>query len=346
MHLTVAELAEKLGIQVEGNASSPVTGIAGIGEAASGDLTFCAHGKYADLVPRSAAAAVIVPTDFKGHSSAALLRSDDPYASFVQVLQFLRPRTARPAGIHPTALVASSVSIGKGVSVGPLCVVEEDVVLADEVTLAPGVFVGSKSRIGKGSYIFSNVTVREDVMLGERVIIHSGSVIGSDGFGYLSRENGHEKVPQVGSVIIEDDVEIGSNSAIDRGTLGATRIARGAKIDNLVHIGHNVTVGEDSMVIAQVGISGSTTIGNRTIIGGQAGVGGHITVGDGAMVGGQAAVTKSVPENARVSGYPAMDHNRARRLNAYYRKLPDLFAQLKRLEQRVRELEEEREEVL
>ncbi len=346
MQLTVGDLAKELGLPVEGDSSLPINGIAGIEEAASGDLTFCAQSKYAGLVPRINAVAVIVPMDFKDGSSAALLRSEDPYASFVQALLLFRPRTARPSGVHPTALVASSASIGKSVSVGPLCVVEEDVVLSDGVTLAPGVFVGSKSTVGRDSYIFANVTVREDVILGERVIIHSGSVIGSDGFGYLSRESGHHKVPQVGIVIIEDDVEIGSNVSIDRGTLGATRIARGAKIDNLVHIGHNVTVGEESMVVAQVGISGSTSVGSRTILGGQAGVGGHLTVGDGAMVGGQAGVTKSVPENARVSGYPAMAHDRARRLNAYYRRLPDLFAQLKRLEERVRELEGEREKIL
>jgi UDP-3-O-[3-hydroxymyristoyl] glucosamine N-acyltransferase len=172
-------------------------------------------------------------------------------------------------------------------------------------------------------------------------VVHAGTVLGSDGFGYARREGGYEKIPQVGTVVVEDDVEIGANVAVDRATMGVTRIGRGVKIDNLVHIAHNVSVGENTLLVAQVGISGSTQVGQDVTLAGQAGVMGHIRIGDRAMVGAQAGVTKDVPAGARVSGYPAMEHDRARRLNAYVRRLPDLFATLKRLEERVRELESE-----
>jgi UDP-3-O-[3-hydroxymyristoyl] glucosamine N-acyltransferase len=206
--------------------------------------------------------------------------------------------------------------------------------------------VGAEAEIGEGSYLFPNVTVLHRVRLGKRVIVHASSVIGSDGFGYLQREGLHEKIPQLGTVVVDDDVEIGANVAIDRATLGETRIGKGVKIDNLVHIAHNVTVGDGTLVIAQVGISGSTQIGTSVTIAGQAGVAGHIKVGDGATIGAQAGVTKPVAAGERVSGYPAMDHERARRLNAYYRRLPGLYDQIQALEERVRELERERERVL
>jgi UDP-3-O-[3-hydroxymyristoyl] glucosamine N-acyltransferase len=185
------------------------------------------------------------------------------------------------------------------------------------------------------------VTVLHEIEIGERVVLHSGVVVGSDGFGYLTKDGVHEKVPQVGTVVVEDDVEIGANAAIDRGTLGATRIGRGVKIDNLVHIAHNVTVGEHSLLIAQVGISGSTRIGHHAVLAGQVGVAGHVEIGDGAMVGAQAGVSKSVPAGTKVSGYPAMEHDRARRLNAYYRRLPRMQQRIRELEERLERLEQQ-----
>jgi UDP-3-O-[3-hydroxymyristoyl] glucosamine N-acyltransferase len=347
MQLTVGDIAEKLGATVEGDALTPVSGVAGIADAGTGDITFCAHPRLAELIPKSPASVIIVDGTYTGPSLAALVRVDDPYAGFLKVLKLFRADTPeRPPGVHPTAIVDPSARLGSDVSVGALCVVEDEVVLENGVTLSPGVFVGARGRIAEGCYLYPNVTIREGVDIGKRVIIHAGTVIGSDGFGYLSRSDCHEKVPQVGTVIVEDDVEIGANVAIDRGTLGATRIGRGVKIDNLVHIAHNVTVGEDTLLVAQVGISGSTQIGRKATLAGQAGVVGHIRIGDGAQIGAQAGVTKSIPDHTRVSGYPAMEHDRARRLNAYYRKLPGLFEQIKVLEDRVRELEAEREKIL
>lgn len=341
MNLTAGEIAESIGATFEGEASTLVTGMAGITEAGPGDITFCANSKYSQLVPRSLAAAVIVRPDYSGGSTAALLRLEDPYAGFNQVLRMFKGETVRrPEGIHPTALVHPSVRMGSAVSIGPLCVLEEDAEIGDGAVLSPGVFVGARTRIGDGCYLYPNVVLREEVSLGKRVIIHAGSVIGSDGFGYVSGEQGHEKVPQVGTVIVEDDVEIGANVTIDRGTLQATRIGRGVKIDNLVHVAHNVSIGADTVVVAQVGISGSTQIGSKVTLGGQVGIVGHLQIGDRVQIGAQAGVTKSIPPDSRVSGYPAMDHDRARRLNAYYRKLPSLFDEIKLLKERMQELED------
>ena len=343
MQFSLGDIARRLGADLEGNPEIPVDGVSGITDAGPGQITFLANPKYAAEVPGTRASAVIVPRDYGGGSAAALIRADDPYVGFIQVLRmFSEGSRERPAGVHPTAVVDPTARLGPGVSVGALCVVEAGAVLGEGVVLAPGVFVGRDSVLGDGSYLYPNVTVREDVILGKRVTVHCGTVLGSDGFGYVRHNDHHEKIPQLGSVVIGDDVEIGANVAVDRATMGATRIGSGVKIDNLVHVAHNVVIGENTLLVAQVGISGSTQVGKDVTVAGQAGLAGHITIGDRAMVGAQAGVTKSVAADARVSGYPAMEHDRARRLNAYTRKLPALFEQLKDMEKRIREMEEER----
>jgi UDP-3-O-[3-hydroxymyristoyl] glucosamine N-acyltransferase len=340
MEFKAGDIAGRIGATVTGDPERTVTGVAAVQDAAPGDLTFCAKPRYHPQVAATRAAAVIVGEDYAGTSPAVLLRVADPYRAFLSLLPlFVSEVPERPRGVHPTALVESGARLGQDVSVGALCVVEADAEIGDGVTLAPGVFVGEGARIGPGCYLYPNVTVRERVVLGNHVIVHSGTVLGSDGFGYVSDASGHHKVPQVGTVVVEDDVEIGANVAVDRGTLGETRIGRGAKIDNLVHIAHNVTVGENTLVVAQVGISGSTQVGKDVTLAGQAGLVGHIRIGDGAMVGAQAGVTKDVPAHSRVSGYPAMEHDRARRLNALVRRLPELIAEVKRLEARLAALE-------
>jgi UDP-3-O-[3-hydroxymyristoyl] glucosamine N-acyltransferase len=241
--------------------------------------------------------------------------------------------------VHPTALIDPAARLGRDVTVGPFCVVEAEASLGDRTVLWPGVFVGRGTVVGTDGVLHANVVLRENVTLGCRVTVHAGSVIGSDGFGYVPVGDRHEKIPQVGTVEVGDDVEIGANVAVDRGTMGPTRIARGVKIDNLVHIAHNVSVGENSILVAQVGVSGSTQVGRDVTLAGQAGLVGHIRIGDGAMVGAQAGVTKSVPANTKVSGYPAMEHDRSRRLTAFTRRLPSMFDRLRELEDRVRALE-------
>lgn len=347
MQRTVQEIADQLGLAVVGDGGARVTGFAGIREAGPNDITFCADPKFEPLVPASAAAAVLVRPGFSIPSKACLLRAEDPYFSFIQVLRMFQTEAlSRPEGVHPSAVIHPEAKLGEGVSIGPMCVVEAGAVLGARSVLVAGVYVGEDAVMGEDCLMFPNVTLRERIQLGNRVMVHSGSVLGSDGFGYLFRDRCHEKIPQMGTVIVEDDVEIGSNVAVDRGTLGATRIRRGVKIDNLVHIAHNVVIGEDALLVAQVGVSGSTTIGPRSVLAGQAGIVGHIEVGEGSQVGAQAGVTKSVPPRSRVSGYPAMEHDRARKLIAYYRRLPAIVDKIKRLEDRVRELEQDREKVL
>jgi len=347
MQMKVGEIATLVEATLIGDPEAVVTGVAAIADAGPGDVTFCAQAKYAALVPDSEAAAVLIPNGYTAKSRAALLSVSDPYHAFLRIARaFQAELPPRPQGVHPRAVVDPSARLGEKVSIGACAVVENNAVIGDGAIVCPGAFVGADAVIGDGSYLFPNVIVLHAVRLGKRVIVHAGTVIGSDGFGYLQRDGLHEKVPQLGTVVVDDDVEIGANVAIDRGTLGETRIGKGVKIDNLVHIAHNVTVGDGTLVIAQVGISGSTQIGSGVTIAGQAGVAGHIKVGDGATIGAQAGVTKPVAPGDRVSGYPAMDHERARRLNAYYRRLPGLYEQLQALEDRVRELERERERVL
>ncbi len=340
MNLTLGEIADRLQAVLEGDREREIRGVAGIAEAGPGDISFLANPKYAPRVADTGAAAVIVGRDFSGESAADLLRVDDPYHGFLEVLRiYSADAGAREPGVHPTALVDPTAVLGRDVSVGAFCVIEAGAALGDRTVLWPGVFVGRGATVGEDGILHANVVLRENVTLGRRVAVHAGSVIGSDGFGYVPVDGRHEKIPQVGTVDVGDDVEIGANVAVDRGTMGPTRIERGVKIDNLVHIAHNVTVGQDSVLVAQVGVSGSTRVGRGVTLAGQAGLVGHISIGDGAMVGAQAGVTKSVPARTKVSGYPAMEHDRSRRLTAFTRRLPSLFERLRELEERVRTLE-------
>jgi UDP-3-O-[3-hydroxymyristoyl] glucosamine N-acyltransferase len=263
----------------------------------------------------------------------------NPYVAYLELAKLFAPAAAYPAGIDPTAVVGAGFQQGERVSIGAHVIVEDDVVVGDGVAIRPGCFIGSGSRIGDDTLIYPNVCVRERSAIGARVIIHCGAVIGSDGFGFVRDGSRQLKVPQTGTVEIGDDVEIGANCTIDRGAVGVTRIGRGSKLDNLVHVGHNVTVGEDTLLVAQVGIGGSTTIGSRVTLAGQVGVVGHIQIGDDAIVGGQSGVTKSIPAKARWSGYPARPHAENLRAQAAAARIEELTERLRELEARLRALE-------
>jgi UDP-3-O-[3-hydroxymyristoyl] glucosamine N-acyltransferase len=245
------------------------------------------------------------------------------------------------SGVHETAVISKNARLGGDVSVGAHAVIMEGTVVGDGSAIYAGSYVGRDCTIGRDAVLYPCVTVRHGSVIGDRVIVHAGTVIGSDGFGFADAGHANTKVPQIGNVVIEDDVEIGSNVCIDRATLGSTRICRGSKIDNLVQVGHNVVVGEGSILVAQVGIAGSTRIGTGVVLGGQAGLVGHIEIGDGAMVGAQAGVTKSIPAGECVSGYPARRHATAKRLYALIENLPTLVKRLRELEKRLRRVEEE-----
>jgi UDP-3-O-[3-hydroxymyristoyl] glucosamine N-acyltransferase len=260
--------------------------------------------------------------------------------AFVKVVALFRPAKQRhPRGIHPTAIVGKGVQLGRGVCLGAYSVVEEDATIGDGSVIYPRCYIGYASAIGKDTVIYPQVVVRENVTIGNRVIIHSGTVVGSDGFGYVTVEQAHHKIPQVGTVIIEDDVEIGANVAIDRARFDKTVIGSGTKIDNLVHIAHNVTIGKNCLIVAQVGISGSTSVGDNVILAGQVGIVGHIKIGDNAVVLAKSGVSKAVPAGSSVWGYPAKEEGFAKRLNAHLNNLPRLSAEVKELKKKIEELE-------
>lgn len=334
----LGEIAGLIGAEVIGDRGVEIKGVAGIREAGSGDITFLADPRYLKELKETKASAVVVGRDV---SSAAtnLLRVDNPYLAFTKILDLFKKEHFVPAGVSPEARIGKGVSLGEGVSIFPFVYIGDNVIIGDRVILYPGVFVGDGSIVGEGSIIYPNVTIREDVVIGKRVMIHSGSVIGSDGFGFITDRGRHHKIPQIGGVIIGDDVEIGANVAIDRATMGNTIIKRGTKMDNLVHIAHNVVVGEDVLLLGQVGISGSTEIGNNVILGGQVGVVGHVKIGDRVKVGAKSGVSKDIKPDQVLSGIPAIPHENWLKAQSCFAKLPELRKTVNTLEKKITALE-------
>ena len=340
---TLAELAAELGGTVVGDGSTVIRGVAGIREAQPGDITFIANARYDAYLSQTNASAVICSRDPR-EARVPLLQVDNPYLAFQKAVRLFRPELYQPLpGVHPTAVVSPAATSGANASVGAHCVVEAGARIGANAVLMPGCYVGVQASIGENTLLYPRVTVREECLVGDRCIVHSGAVIGADGFGFAFDDGRYHKVPQVGNVVIGNDVEIGANTTIDRATTDATRIGDGTKIDNLVQIGHNVVTGQHCIIVAQVGISGSTRLDDYVTIGGQAGLVGHIVVEQGAMVGAQSGVTKSVAAGEKVSGYPAVALNTWKRVTAYLMRLPQLFERAKALEERVGKLEKEKE---
>ncbi|WP_372796412.1 UDP-3-O-(3-hydroxymyristoyl)glucosamine N-acyltransferase [Pontiella sp.] len=342
--MKLSEIAERIGATVEGSGELEIISVAGLQEASSGDLSFLANPKYAAQVASTRASAVIVPADWDRPATCTLLRVKNSDQAFAEVAElFYEPVPAPAAGIHPTAVVAESATLGDGVSIGAHCVIEEGVVIGEQTVIQANCVIGYKSVIGSGCLFYPLVSLREFTTVGNRVIIHNGTVVGSDGFGYAVQEDGsRKKIPQIGKVVIEDDVEIGANVTIDRARFGKTRIGKGTKIDNLVQIAHNVVIGEHSVMCGQAGISGSSTIGSRVILAGQAGLAGHLSVGDGAIVGAQAGVMRDVPAKDFVIGSPAMNHLQAKKVIAGTVTLPKLKEKVKKLEAEISRLSAEK----
>lgn len=339
--LTIGELAEKVGGKVDPSAKhTPLRGVASAADAEPGHLTFLGNPKYLAKVRRSAASAVLVPDDFNQDIPATPIRVDNPSVAFATaVALFTPPAPARPTGVHPTAVIHGSASLGADVTIGPHAVLEEDVVVGGGTTLGANCFVGHGSRIGTNCLIHPNVSIRERVTVGDRVIIHCGAVLGSDGYGFEFKDGRHEKIPQVGTVQVDDDVEIGANTTIDRARFGRTWIREGTKIDNLVQIAHNVVVGRHSLLVSQVGIAGSTTLGDGVTLAGQVGVVGHVEIGEGAVAGAKSGISKDLPPGAQVFGYPAEPMRDAKRQIAAVHRLPETMADLRALRQRVAQVE-------
>ena len=350
--MKLSEIAKLVGGTVEGKADAEVERLGKIEDAVAGDLTFLANPKYAKHLSTTGATAVLVSRqeDLKElrerSTSLTLIRVDDPYGAFAQLIDVFHPQAASLSeGVHQTAVVPRSASLGKKVSIGAHVVLGEGCVVGDGATIWHGTVLGDDVTVGEKSLLYPNVSVREQCRIGKRVIIHSGTVVGSDGFGFTPGADGvYSKIPQRGIVVIEDDVEVGANCTIDRATIGETRIKKGAKLDNLIQVAHNCVIGENTVIAAQAGISGSTRVGSGSILAGQVGLVGHIQLADRTTIGAQSGVHKSVKEPGKtLFGSPAQDIQERLRIEAALRQLPDLLATVRALKREVEELTKSRQ---
>lgn len=333
--MKLGELAEKLGCAVEGDAGIEITGVAGIEEAAPGELTFLVNRKYKAALDATRASAILIAQN-EARPHIAALRSANPYLDFARAIELFHPAPKYAPGVHETAVIAPTANIGVGAHIGPYCYVAEDVTIGTRAVLHSFVTIYRGARIGDDFFAHSHASVREECRLGDRVLLQNGVVVGSDGFGFARRADGHwHKIRQAGITVVGDDVEIQAQSAIDRATVGETRIGRGTKIDNLVQVGHACKIGEDTLLCGQVGLAGTTNIGNKCILAGQVGCAGHLTVGDGAVISAQSGVPTDVPPGAIYSGYPAMDNRAWRKSVAAFNRLPEMQRELRELREEI-----------
>lgn len=334
MEHTLREICTITGGALVGDGNTRITGVASLEGARPGDITFVKGEEFVEKALKTRASALVVHREIKEFKSAlgGQIVVKDPFLAFVKILEvFSQERGRRPGGIHPTALVAKTATIGREVSIGAYSVIEEGAVIGDRATLYPMVYIGHNTKIGEDALIYPRVSIREEVSIGKRAIIHSGTTIGGDGFGYLQVEGRHVKIPQVGTIEIGDDVEIGCNVTIARATLDKTVIGRGVKIDNHSHVAHNVMIGEDTMLIAYAKIAGGVVIGKNVMIAEDVGITDHATIGDNCVIGGGSNVYKSLPPGSVVWGSPAKPIMEEKRLQVLFRKLPNMWEALKRL---------------
>jgi UDP-3-O-[3-hydroxymyristoyl] glucosamine N-acyltransferase len=337
------ELASRLGLELRGDGDVEINAPAPLEAAAPGTIIFVASTKYLDALRTTTASCAIVPPDLADQAPCAVLVSANPYADFARVLEIFFPPYRPAPGIDPTACIASDASIGENASIGAYCVIGAGAVIGRRVILHPHVTIYPNVRIGNETTCHSGVSIRENVIVGERVTILNGAVIGAEGFGFVEHAGGLVKIPQVGTVVIEDDVEIGANATVDRATIGATRICRGVKLDNLVHIGHNCEVGEYSRMAAQVGLAGSVRVGKWCQFGGQSGFADHARIGDRVRVVAQSGIPHDVDDDATIGGTPAVDVRTWRRVSAAAPRLPAIARRLRAIEKRL-EMDADREE--
>jgi UDP-3-O-[3-hydroxymyristoyl] glucosamine N-acyltransferase len=335
LSFSAGEIATAVQGTLEGEASLQICDAAGLDEASAEQISFFHNAKYIGSLEKTNAGAVLVPEktgDLKLPAGKTLIKVKNPQWAFAQVLGMLeRARIKHPRGVSPQAAIDPSAKIGAGVAVGAFAVIESGASIGDGTIVYAGCFIGANSKVGKNSILYPNVVLREEVTVGDRAIIHAGAVLGADGYGFATIEGKHQKIPQIGRVVVEDDVEIGANVTVDRATTGETRIGAGTKIDNLVHIAHNVRIGRDCLIVAQVGISGSTTVGDRVTLAGQVGVVGHVHIGDGAIITAQTGIMNDVAPGAVLFGTPARPHREAMKLLAIFGKLPEIYSAVKAL---------------
>jgi len=335
--MKISELAERTGARVDGATEDiEIIGAAGLDEAGEGHVTFLANPRYTPRVNTTRASAIYLSEEAQTDRKIAILRVKDPYLAYTRALRIFHPEAEIEPFVHPSAVIDPTARVAKRVAIGACVVIGRNVFVGDDVRIYPNVTVYDDVTIGRGSVIHSGVAIRERSVIGERVVIHNNSVIGCDGFGYAKDEDKHWlKIPQAGRVVIEDDVEIGAATTIDRASVGESRIGRGTKLDNLVQIGHSCTVGEDSLLCAQVGLAGSSHIGSRVILAGQAGVAGHLTIGDDVVLTAKSATSHDIPAGKVISGIPAFDNKDWLRSTAAFRRLGEIQRMVRELQRRI-----------
>lgn len=339
--MKLKEIRDLLNGRLEGNPEIEIHSVNGIEEAREGEITFLSHKKYLTVLTDSKCSAVIAPLGITTGTEKAVIFVENPYLAFAKLLEIFHPRKKEIPGISPRSVISETAILGQGVTIHPLAYVGEGAKIGDHSVLYPGAFIGENVTIGCHCTIYPNTSIYADTVIGNQVIIHAGAVIGSDGFGYVPDPQGkRHKIPQVGKVVIEDDVEIGANTCIDRATMGETRILRGVKLDNMVQIAHNCVVGQDSVMAAQVGISGSCKIGDRAMLGGQVGVADHVEIGNDVIIIAQSGVPSDLEEKKIYAGSPTMDRNTWRRTQMALPKVPELIKKVRAMEKRIEELEE------
>ncbi len=341
MKKTVQELAEFLGGTVIGNGDAVIEDVKGLAEAGRQDITFAVD-PYTEYLPQVHAGAVIVEKEVPAGDNT-LVVVENPRLAFSQLLVLFHPRQSVASGIHPTAIIDDSAVIGENTAVMAYAVIGKHVKIGDNCTIYPSVFIGDNVTIGNDTTIYPGAVIHENCVLGQRDVIRAHAVIGGEGFGFATENGKHTRIPQIGNVEIGDDVEIGACTCIDNATLGSTKVARGTKVDNLVHLGHNVEIGEDCFIIAQTGIAGSTKAGNHVIFAGQTGCTGHITIGDNAVFAGKTGITGNIKGGQIYAGFPARPHMEWSRTQVYLKRLPEMAKTIKTLEKKIAQLEKKTE---
>ena len=340
MKKTVKELAQFLGGTVIGDENREISDVKGLAEAGSDDISFAVE-PYTEYLPQVHAGAVITEKEYPAGNNTLVL-VENPRLAFSKLLELFHPRQSVQKGIHSTAVVDESAKIGENTAVMAYAVIGKNVRIGAGSVVYPYVFIGDNVTIGANAAIYPGAVIMENTVMGDNAVIRAHAVIGGEGFGFATKDGNHTRIPQIGNVTIGDDVEIGACTTIDNGTLGSTKVGRGTKIDNLVHLGHNVEIGEDCFVIAQTGIAGSTKVGNHVIFAGQTGCTGHITIGDNVTFAGKSGIVGNVASNTVNAGFPARPHIEWSRTQVYIKKLPDLAKTVKALEKRIAELEEKK----
>lgn len=340
MKKTVKELAQFLGGTVIGDENREISDVKGLAEAGSDDISFAVE-PYTEYLPQVHAGAVITEKEYPAGNNTLVL-VENPRLAFSKLLELFHPRQSVQKGIHSTAVVDESAKIGENTAVMAYAVIGKNVNIGAGSVIYPYVFIGDNVTIGANAAIYPGAVIMENTVMGDNAVIRAHAVIGGEGFGFATKDGRHTRIPQIGNVTIGDDVEIGACTTIDNGTLGSTKVGRGTKIDNLVHLGHNVEIGEDCFVIAQTGIAGSTKVGNHVTFAGQTGCTGHITIGDNVTFAGKSGIVGNVASNTVNAGFPARPHIEWSRTQVYIKKLPDLAKTVKALEKRIAELEEKK----